>query len=86
MTIYYSEDGNGNTEATAEIKLDKENFESYLDQSGQTQITPEQWEQVAEDIDGTLENSADEIMGRIAYLIKAGLYFEGENEGAQIGD
>lgn len=81
MTIYYLKDGNGNiTEATAEIKLDKENFESYLDQSGQTQITPEQWEIVAEDIDGTLENSADEIMSRIAYLINAGLYFEGVND------
>jgi hypothetical protein len=84
MTIYYLKDGNGNTEATAEIKLDKENFESYLDQSGQTTITAEQWEIVAEDIDGMLENSADEIMGRIASLIKAGVYFEGENEGVEI--
>lgn len=83
MTIYYLKDDNGNiTEATAEIKLDKENFESYLDQGGQVTITPEQWEIIAEDIDGTLENSADEIMGRIASLIKAGVYFDPEEFGS----
>jgi hypothetical protein len=82
MTIYWTHaNSEGKTEATAEIRLEKENFESYLDQSGQVTITTEQWEQVAEDIDGTLENSADEIMGRIAYLIKAGLYFEGADNG-----
>jgi len=87
MTVYYYvEDGYGNLKATAEISLDKENFESYLDQSGQTVITHEQWQIVAEDIDGTLENSADEIMARIADLIKRGVYFEGDSEGGENGE
>jgi AcrR family transcriptional regulator len=87
MTIYWHfANSKGLTEATAEIRLEKENFETYLDQSGQSTITHEQWEQVAEDIDGTLENSADEIMARIADLIKRGVYFEGENEGVKNGN
>jgi hypothetical protein len=87
MTVYWHHaNSEGLTEATAEIRLEKENFESYLDQSGQTVITHEQWQIVAEDIDGTLENSADEIMARIADLINLGVYFEGDSEGGENGN
>jgi len=86
MTIYYLQDGLGNMiEATAEFTLDKENFESWLDESGQTTISNKDWEVVAEEIDGRLDNFLAELLPLVAKQFLAG-ELEGTFEGAQIGD
>lgn len=82
MTVYYLQDGNGNMlEATAEFTLDKENFESYLDESLNTVISPEDWETVAEEIDGRLENFLDELLPLIASQFLAGELTGGKQGG-----
>jgi hypothetical protein len=86
MTIYYLQDGNGNMlEATAEFTLDKENFESYLDESLNTVISAEAWETVAEEIDGRLENFLDELIPLIAQQYLAG-ELTGGNSGGENGN
>ena len=83
MTIYYLQDGNGNMlEATAEFRLEKENFESYLDESLNTVISPEDWETVAEEIDGRLENFLEELLPLIAKQFLAG-ELSGGNSGGE---
>jgi len=85
MTIYYLKDGNGSMiEAAAEFTLDKENFESYLDQSLSTVISAEDWEIVAEEIDGRLENFLEELLPLIAQQFLAG-ELSGGNQGGENG-
>ena len=82
MSLYYLKDGNGNViEATTEHFLIKESFEQmYL---SKLELTPEQWEIVAKDIDNTLDRFLDELQGKIAKLIESGLYFSGGNQGGE---
>ena len=42
--------------------IDKENFESYIDQTGQTIISDETWEKVANEIGGRVDNFMDELL------------------------
>ena len=46
--------------------FDKENFESYLDESGLTVIPDEDWEEVADEIEGRLDNFMEELLPLIA--------------------
>jgi hypothetical protein len=73
MGLYYAKYGDPTAEnITSEFHLDKENFESYLDESGATVISGEAWEAVAEEIDGRLENFLDELIPLIAQQFLAG--------------
>jgi hypothetical protein len=73
MALYYAKYGDTTTEnITSEFHLDKENFESYLDESRATVISGEAWEAVAEEIDGRLENFLDELLPLIAKQFLAG--------------
>jgi hypothetical protein len=46
--------------------FDKENFESYLDESGLTVISEEDWEEVADEIEGRIDNFLEEVLPLIA--------------------
>lgn len=81
MTIYYLQDGNGNMiEASLEFTLDKENFESYLDEYLKVVISAQDWQDVAQEIDGRLENFLFELLPVIAKQ-----YLAGEIAGGQTG-
>lgn len=83
MALYYAKYGDPTAEnITSEFYLDKENFESYLDESGLTVISGEDWEAVAEEIDGRLENFLSELIPLIAQQYLAG-ELEGTFEGVK---
>lgn len=42
--------------------IDKENFESYIDQSLNTHITDEQWDAVMDEINGRVDNYIDGLL------------------------
>jgi hypothetical protein len=42
--------------------IDKENFESYIDQSLNTHITDAQWEAVMDEINGRVDNYIDGLL------------------------
>lgn len=42
--------------------IDKENFESYIDQSLNTHITDVQWEAVMDEINGRVDNYIDGLL------------------------
>lgn len=42
--------------------IDKENFESYIDQSLNTHITDAQWEAVMDEINGRVDNFIDGLL------------------------
>lgn len=85
MTVYYLKDGNGSMiEATAELLLDKENFESYLDESLNTVISGEEWETITEEIDERLNGFLDELLPILAKEYLAGLI--GGKQGAKNAD
>ena len=46
--------------------IDKENFESYIDQNLNTHITDEQWEAVMEEINGRVDNYLDNLLESLA--------------------
>lgn len=46
--------------------IDKENFETYVDETGLTVITDAQWEQVRNEIEGRVENFLDELLQLLA--------------------
>lgn len=46
--------------------IDKENFESYIDQSLNTHITDEQWEAVMDEINGRVDNYIDGLLESLA--------------------
>jgi hypothetical protein len=44
------------------LAFDKENFESWVDESLNTRLTDEQWERVKDELDGRVENYLDEMI------------------------
>ncbi len=54
------------TSSRSVFGFDKENFESYLDESGQTIISEEDWEEVAREIEGRVDNFLEELIPLIA--------------------
>ena len=57
------------TKALENIGLDKENFESNLD--GIT-ITEQQWEKIADEINGRVENFISELLAILAAEVQEG--------------
>jgi hypothetical protein len=49
--------------------LDKENFESYLDN---VTLTDEQWASLVDEIDGRVANYLDELLGNLALEVEEG--------------
>lgn len=49
-------------QAFENLAFDKENFESWVDESLQTRLTDEQWERVKDELDGRVENYLDEMI------------------------
>ena len=60
------------TKALEFFALDKENFESFLD-DGVT-LTDEQWIAIADEIDGRVANYLDELLQRTALDVQEGVY------------
>lgn len=54
--------------------LDKENFESYLPED--FVLDDEQWQIVCDDIEGTVGNYIDELLGITVVKIEEGTYFD----------
>lgn len=50
------------TKAFENLAFDKENFESWVDESGNTILSDEQWERVKDELDGRVENFLDEMI------------------------
>jgi hypothetical protein len=42
--------------------IDKENFESYIDESGLTVLDDDVWEMIAEEIQGRVDNFMEELI------------------------
>lgn len=60
-----------------EWQLDKENFESFLDDE-YVPISDKLWEQIIDDVEGQVSNYLDELLSRIALDIEEGRYDEYE--------
>jgi len=58
--------------------IDKENFESYIDNTLDTRITDEQWELVQDEILGRVDNYIDNLLESLAqdYHEQTGLFDE----------
>ena len=50
------------SKAFENLAFDKENFESWVDESGNTILSDEQWERVKDELDGRAENFLDEMI------------------------
>ena len=71
-------------EENGEIKqtIDKENFESYIEQDLSVKVSDSQWERISDDLDGRLANFIDSIMQDTAQDFKEGWYDEDGNSSA----
>lgn len=56
------------------FELDKENFESYLPED--FVLDEEQWQIVCDDIEGSVGNYIDELLGILVVNIEEGTYFD----------
>jgi hypothetical protein len=65
----------------SEIQIDpisKEGFEQFLDESGATVLTLEEWEKISNEIEGRVENYLDGLLADIVLDYKEGHFGEGE--------
>jgi hypothetical protein len=56
------------------LAFDKENFESWVDESLQTRLTDEQWERVKDELDGRCENYLDQMIYDVVLEFREGAY------------
>ena len=56
------------------LAFDKENFESWVDESLQTRISDVQWEKVKDELDGRVENYLDELIYMVVQDFREGAY------------
>lgn len=56
--------------------IDKENFETFVDESGLTVISDEVWDAIADEIQGRVDNFMDELLDCIAQDYLDGEYGE----------
>lgn len=63
--------------ALEHFPLDKENFESYLED---ITLTDEQWLEVVDEIEGRTSNFLDELLGSLVIDIEEGVLFGDDNE------
>ena len=62
--------------AFEDLVFDKENFEIWVDESGDTVLTDEQWDKVREELDGRCENFLDEMIYQVVLDFREGNYDE----------
>ncbi len=62
--------------AFEDMMFDKENFETWVDESGNTVLTDEQWEKVREELDGRAENFFDEMIYNVVLDYREGVFDE----------
>lgn len=63
----------------SDIQIDpitKEGFERWVDETGETILTDEQWEKVKDEIEGRVENFIDGLLGDIVLDYREGHYDE----------
>jgi|APGre2960657373_1045057.scaffolds.fasta_scaffold493966_2 hypothetical protein len=56
------------------FEFDKENFESYLPED--FVLDDEQWETICDDLEGSVGNYIDELLGITVVNIEEGTYFD----------
>ncbi len=64
------------SKAFEHIAFDKENFESWVDESLNTKLTDEQWEKVRDELDGRCENFLDEMIYQVVLDYREGHFDE----------
>ena len=62
--------------AFEDLAFDKENFESWVDETLDTKLTDEQWERVRNELDGRVENYLDEMIYQVVLDFREGVYDE----------
>lgn len=62
--------------AFEDMLFDKENFETWVDESGSTTLTDEQWDKVRDELDGRAENFFDEMIYQVVLDFREGHYDE----------
>jgi hypothetical protein len=60
--------------------IDKENFETYVDEFGKVTLSDAEWEKVADEIEGRVETYLDEVLQLIAQDYLEGYFDENEGE------
>jgi hypothetical protein len=58
--------------AFEDLAFDKENFESWVDETLQTRLTDVQWERVKDELDGRVENFLDEMIYNVVIDFREG--------------
>jgi trimethylamine:corrinoid methyltransferase-like protein len=56
------------------LAFDKENFETWVDETGQTVLSDVQWEKVKDELDGRVENYLDEMIYSVVIDFREGQY------------
>lgn len=56
------------------LPFDKENFESWVDETLQTRLTEVQWNKVKDELDGRAENFMDELIYMVVQDFREGQY------------
>jgi hypothetical protein len=64
------------SKAFENLAFDKENFESWVDESLQTRLTDEQWERIKDELDGRVENYLDQMIYDVVLEFREGAYDE----------
>ena len=62
--------------AFEDLAFDKENFESWVDESLNTRLTDEQWERVRDELDGRVSNYLDQMIYDVVLEFREGAYDE----------
>jgi hypothetical protein len=64
------------SKAFENLAFDKENFESWVDESLNTRLTDEQWERIKDELDGRVENFLDEMIYNVVLDYREGNFDE----------
>ena len=64
------------SKAFEDLAFDKENFESWVDESLNTRLTDEQWEAVKNELDGRVNNYLDEMIYQVVLDYRRGYFNE----------
>jgi hypothetical protein len=64
------------SKAFENLAFDKENFESWVDESLQTRLTDEQWDRNKDELDGRVENYLDQMIYDVVLEFRDGAYNE----------
>jgi hypothetical protein len=62
--------------AFEDLAFDKENFESWVDESLNTRLTDEQWQRIRDELDGRVENFLDEMIYNVVLDYREGVFDE----------